>query len=252
MAFVGKVVFISGASSGIGAATAVEFAKEGANVVINGRNETKLKNIYQQCEEYSKKTLIVKADISKDEEAKAAIEETIKQFGQLDVLVNNAGFSKSGSILDGNLLSSYDSVMATNVRGAVHLTQLATPHLIKSKGNIINVSSVAGSSCPILPQMISYCVSKAALDHFTRCAALELSGLGVRVNAVSPGPVETDFRQNSGLGEGNRNLRANYTPLKRVSDSIEIADLILFSLASDKAKGITGSNYVSDNGYLIK
>ncbi|KPI93179.1 PREDICTED: uncharacterized oxidoreductase MexAM1_META1p0182-like [Papilio xuthus] len=249
MAFADKVVFISGASSGIGAATAIEFAKEGANVVINGRNETKLKNIYQKCEEYGKKTLIVKADISKDEEAKRAIEETIKQFGRLDVLVNNAGFSKSGTILDGNLMSSYDAVIATNLRAAMHLTALSAPHLIKTKGNIINVSSVLGSLMPISPILTSYCVSKAGLDHFTRCAASELSEFGVRVNIVSPGPVVTDFQENSGLvGFTDQSV---LTALKRVSGSEEIADLILF-LASDKAKGITGSNYVCDNGFLLK
>ncbi|XP_013147148.1 PREDICTED: glucose 1-dehydrogenase 3-like [Papilio polytes] len=255
MSFADKVVFISGASSGIGAATAIEFAKEGANVIINGfnniENETKLNNVYKQCEKYGKKPLIVKADISKDEEAKTAIEETIKHFGRLDVLVNNAGVSKSGSILDGNLMASYDAVMATNLRAVMHLTTLATPYLIKTKGNIINISSVSGKSSPVLPQMLSYGISKAALDHFTRCAALELSEYGVRVNAISPGPVETDFRQNAGLGIGNRTERENLTPLKRVSKPIEIAVLILF-LASDKAKGITGSDFVSDNGFLCK
>ncbi|XP_014368227.2 3-oxoacyl-[acyl-carrier-protein] reductase FabG [Papilio machaon] len=250
MSFKDKVVFISGASSGIGAATAIEFTKEGANVVINGRNETKLKNVYQQCEKHGKKPFIIKADISKDDEAKSAIEETIKQFGKLDILVNNAGFTKPGSILDGNLLKSYDEVMSTNVRAAMHLTALAAPHLIKTKGNIVNVSSISGSSMPVKPQLISYCVSKAAIDHFTRCAALELSEHGVRVNAVSPGPVITDFRRNAGVGE-DITERENLTALKRISESIEIADLILF-LASDKAKGITGSNYVSDNGCLIK
>ncbi|KPJ07784.1 3-oxoacyl-[acyl-carrier-protein] reductase FabG [Papilio machaon] len=249
MAFADKVVFISGASSGIGAATAIEFAKEGANVVINGRNETKLKNIFQQCAEHGKEPLIVKADISKDEEAKRAIEKTIEQFGRLDVLVNNAGFSKSGTILDGNLMSSYDAVIATNLRAAMHLTELATPHLIKTKGNIINVSSICGSSVPVTPILISYCVSKAALDHFTRCAALELSEFGVRVNVVSPGPVLTDFQENSGMVRDTD--QKGFTALKRVSESKEIADLILF-LASDKAKGITGSNYVCDNGFLLK
>ncbi|KPJ07786.1 3-oxoacyl-[acyl-carrier-protein] reductase FabG [Papilio machaon] len=247
--FSNKVVFISGASSGIGAATAIEFTKEGANVVINGRNETKLKNVYKQCEAFGKKPLIIKADISKDEEAKAAIDETIKTFGKLDVLVNNAGFSRSGSILDGNLIASYDEIMATNVRGAMHLTALAAPHLIKTKGNIINISSVAGTAVPLLPQFISYCVSKAALDHFTRCSALELSKHGIRVNTVSPGPVTTDFQINAGIKDIMVD-RTIPTALNRVSESIEIADVILF-LASDKAKAITGSNYVSDNGFLL-
>lgn len=225
MCFKDKVVFISGSSSGIGAATALEFTKAGANVIINGINDTKLKSVYEKCIEYGKKPLMISADISKDEEAKRAIEETIKQFGRLDILVNNAGFSKCGSILDGNLLKSYDDVMATNLRGAMHLTELAAPYLIKTKGNIVNVSSVGGVAVPVLPQMISYCVSKAGLDHFTRCSALELSKFGVRVNAVSPGPVATDFRKNSGTEKLMADRKIQPT-LDRVSEPIEIADIV--------------------------
>ncbi|XP_068623745.1 3-oxoacyl-[acyl-carrier-protein] reductase FabG-like [Battus philenor] len=249
MSFKDKVIFISGASSGIGAAAAIEFAKQGGSVVINGRNETKLKNVYEQCKVYSKNIHVIKADISKDEEAKAAINDTIKVFKKLDVLVNNAGLARLGSILDGNLLGSFDQIMPTNVRAAMNLTALAAPHLIKTKGNIINISSIAGSTTPILPPFISYCVSKAALDQFSRCSALELSEFGIRVNTISPGPVTTDFQENAGI-ENILATRKIPTALKRVSESIEIADLILF-LASDKAKGITGSNYISDNGCLI-
>ncbi|CAG5049599.1 unnamed protein product [Parnassius apollo] len=250
MSFTGKVVFISGASSGIGAAAAIEFAKQDADVVIIGRNEAKMNNVYKQCEAHGKKPLVIKADISKDKEAKAAINKTIDKFGKLDILVNNAGIMRLGSILNGNLLESYDEVMSTNLRAVMHLTALAAPHLIKTKGNIINISSIAGEIFPIVPEFMSYSVSKAALNHFTRCSASELAGYGVRVNSISPGPVKTDFAENSGITD--LITKANFkTPLGRVSDAVEIADLILY-LSSDKAKGITGSNYVTDNGCLIK
>ncbi|CAK1590519.1 unnamed protein product [Parnassius mnemosyne] len=250
MSFTGKVVFISGASSGIGAAAAIEFAKQDADVVIIGRNESKMKNVYKQCEVHGKKPLVIKADISKDEEAKAAINKTIDKFGKLDILVNNAGIMRLGSILNGNLLESYDEVMSTNLRAVMHLTTLATPYLIKTKGNIINISSIAGEMMPTVPEFMPYFVSKAALNHFTRCSASELAAYGIRVNSISPGPVKTDFGENSGITDLLTN--ANFTtPLDRVSDAVEIADLILY-LSSDKAKGITGSNYVTDNGCLIK
>ncbi|CAG5049601.1 unnamed protein product [Parnassius apollo] len=147
MSFTGKVVFISGARSGIGAAAAIEFAKQDADVVIIGRNEAKMNNVYKQCETHGKKPLVIKADISKDKEAKAAINKTIDKFGKLDILVNNAGIMRLGSILYGNLLESHDEVMSTNLRVVMHLTTLAAPHLIKTKGNIINISSIGVKYC---------------------------------------------------------------------------------------------------------
>ncbi|XP_045454139.1 estradiol 17-beta-dehydrogenase 8-like [Melitaea cinxia] len=247
MDFKKKVVIITGASSGIGAQSAIAFSKAGAQVVMIGRNETKLREVASKCTN----PLVIRADIAIDDDAKRIINETIKTFGQLDVLVNNAGLSNSlGSILEGDLMKSYDSIMSVNLRAVVYLTNLAAPHLIKSKGNIINISSVAGYLSPFSPQAISYCVSKAAVNHFTVCAAVELGAHGVRVNGICPGPVRTDFIANANY-KSSWDHYTKYTVLGRVSEPDEIADLIMF-LASNKAKGITGSNYVSDNGVMIK
>ncbi|CAH2051547.1 unnamed protein product, partial [Iphiclides podalirius] len=250
MSFEGKVVIVTGASSGIGAATAVLFSKEGAHVTLVGRNETKLNDVASRC---VSRHLVVKADVSQEAQAKSIVDRTVSEFGKIDVLVNNAGIVRFGSVGMGNILSAYDQVMATNLRGAIHLTTLCVEHLLESKGNIVNVSSVGGVVTPTKPALTSYSISKAALNMFTQCVALELGEYGVRANTVSPGPVVTDIMSNSGVPDSAYSW-ADFEPttaLKRVGQPEEIADLIGF-LASDKAKSITGANYVSDNGFILK
>ncbi|CAH2051685.1 unnamed protein product, partial [Iphiclides podalirius] len=251
MSFKGKVVLVTGSSSGIGASTVIEFAKEGAHVVIVGRNEAKLKIVREKCEQLGWKPLVIKADVSKDEDGKKIIDETVKMFGRIDVLVNNAGIAENVDITSENFMEGYDRIINVNLRGVVYITHRAIPHLIKTKGNIINISSVAGLGTIGAPDIIPYCVSKAGLNHFTRSSALKLSSYGVRVNTVSPGPVRTDIINHPSMQQRTWEQMAEATSLKRVSDPEEIAELIVY-LASDKAKGITGSNFVSDNGMLIK
>ncbi|KAM3956804.1 putative oxidoreductase MT0954 [Aphomia sociella] len=249
MSFTDKVVIVTGASSGIGAAAAIQFAKEGASVVMVGRNEGKLSNVAGQCARNGNTPLVVKAEMSNDDDIQRIVNETIGKFGKIDVLVNNAGAGVYGSILNGNILKSYDQAMAVNTRSVIQLTVKAAPHLVKTKGNIINISSIGGKMVFLGAQNLAYTTSKAALDHFTRGAALELASSGVRVNGISPGPVRTDFLENAG-STGSWDIAESATPLKRCSDSKEIADLIIY-LASDKARGITGSDYVCDNGSLL-
>ncbi|XP_038217433.1 3-oxoacyl-[acyl-carrier-protein] reductase FabG-like [Zerene cesonia] len=248
MSFESKVVIVTGSSSGIGAATAISFAKEGADVVVTGRNEEKLRKVETQCASFGRSPLVIKADVTNNNDVKKIIEETIKRFGKLDILVNNAGILRNGTLENGDALKVYDEVMETNVRAVVNLTNLAAPYLIASKGNIVNVSSVGGRQIRD-GDYTAYSMSKAALEHFTRGAAIELSKHGVRVNSMSPGPVKTDLFINAGINLPYEEIGFK-TLLNRWGDPEEIADIILF-LASDKAKGVTGSNYTSDNGYLL-
>lgn len=243
-----KVVIVTGASSGIGATTATIFAREGANVVITGRNEANLNAVAEKCAKIGKKALAIKADVTKDNEAARVINKTIEKFGKVDVLVNNAGILRCSSILDTDVVAVFDEVMNTNLRSVVVLISQAAPHLIKTKGNIINVSSIAGSKQN--PTHSAYCTSKAALNHFTRVIALELSGNGVRVNTVSPGPVETPIFETAGSGLSWDDLKA-HTALGKITQPEEVGELIVY-LASDKAGSITGSDYVIDCGCLIK
>ncbi|XP_035448561.2 3-oxoacyl-[acyl-carrier-protein] reductase FabG-like [Spodoptera frugiperda] len=250
MSFKNKVVLITGGSAGIGAATAEQFAKEGASVAIVGRNEAGLKAVTERCDQYGSKTLVIKADVADDAQAKTIVEKTIEAFGRLDVLVNNAAVYKSTSLLSPDIMKIYDEVTSVDLRAVVHMTSLAAPHLIKTKGNIVNISSVLGKTYVQSPQLMMYCLSKAALEHFSRGAALELAASGVRVNIVSPGPVRTALVKILETENIIEDVSLT-TALHRVSEPEEVADVILF-LASDKAKGVTGSDYGIDNGVTIK
>ncbi|XP_068623762.1 3-oxoacyl-[acyl-carrier-protein] reductase FabG-like [Battus philenor] len=249
MSFINKTVLVTGSSSGIGAATVIGFAKEGADVVLVGRNQVKLNKVRNKCESFGSKTLVVKSDVTNDDDIKRIIEETINKFGKLDVLVNNVGSFVLTDFKSENFMSLYDAVMNLNLRSSVFITHLATSHLIKTKGNVLFISSIGAKRCVGNADSISYSTSKDALTRFAKCAALKLSENGVRVNVISPGPVRTDALEN--LPHVSWEQLADITAFKRVSEPTEIADLILF-LASEKARGITGADFIIDNGYLVK
>ncbi|XP_023938949.2 3-oxoacyl-[acyl-carrier-protein] reductase FabG-like [Bicyclus anynana] len=254
MNFMDKVVIVTGASSGIGAAVAVKFAKEGATVAVVGRNQRKLTEVVKKCEENGGKAQAIMADVATEAGVVKIVHIVINNFRRIDVLVNNAGMGRFESILSQNAMKAFDQVMAVNLRGAVHLTHLAAPHLIESHGTIINISSIASMGV-LSPKNFAYCASKAALDHFTRSVALELASNGVRINTINPGPVKTNFMD--GLISDAKEREKSWetikqrTALGRISEADEIADFVLY-LASDRAKSITGSSFVIDNGLLLK
>ncbi|XP_028173464.1 uncharacterized protein LOC114362321 [Ostrinia furnacalis] len=249
--FTDKVILITGASSGIGAETAVEFSKYEGTLVLTGRNKDNLENVAKQCKDISPKglkPLIIIADMTKESDVENIIKSTIDKFSRLDVLVNNAGILEAGTI-ETTSLEQYDRLMNTNVRGPYHLTMLATPHLIKSKGSIINVSSVTGMRS--FPNVLAYCMSKSALDQFTRCVALELAPKGVRVNAVNPGVITTGIHMKSSMNEQQYQefLKkcAESHALGRPGNAKEVASAIIF-FASDGASNITGATLPVDGG----
>ncbi|KAJ0176078.1 hypothetical protein K1T71_008252 [Dendrolimus kikuchii] len=253
MDFINKVVVITGASSGIGAAAAVLYSKQSAKLVLVGRNEEALNDVAKQCEEAKGiKPLVVKADLTVDEDVQNIVKSTIEAFGGIDVLVNNAGVGFHGSIRDG--IELLDRAFASNLRSAYLLTSLATPYLIQSKGNVVNVSSVAGIKPIPQLKLLPYSVTKAGIDQFTRCVALELAPYGVRVNSVNPGCTKTPFLGAAGFSEETaikafENLCKN-NPLRKVVEPEEIADYMLY-LSSDRARSITGSIRVIDNGEML-
>ncbi|XP_075974803.1 3-oxoacyl-[acyl-carrier-protein] reductase FabG-like [Anticarsia gemmatalis] len=253
MSLQNKVAIVTGASSGIGAATAIKFVEEGAFVSIVGRNAEKLRNVTAKCAAVGNKPLVISAELTNDEDLRRIIDSTIKHFGKLDVLVNNAGIFDFDDILSETAMSSFDKMIATNLRPAVYLTHLAAPYLIETKGNIVNVSSVASIRIG-LPRCFAYNTSKAGLDHFTRTIASELAPKGVRVNSVNPGIVRTDISEGLGVEKDQEddfwNSFNKTAPLGKIAGSEEIADLILF-IASDKGKSITGASFVTDNGTMV-
>ncbi|KAM3916532.1 3-oxoacyl-[acyl-carrier-protein] reductase FabG-like [Leptodactylus fuscus] len=245
----GKVCLVTGASSGIGAGTALLFARLGARLALNGRNEEKLKETARSCEEFcDQKPLLVPGDLTDEAVVRGIVEQTVAHFGQLDVLVNSGGILAMGTI-ENTTLQDYDRVMNVNARSLFYLTQLAVPHLIKTKGNIVNISSVNGQRS--FPGVLAYCMSKSAVDQLTRCAALELASKQVRVNAVCPGVIITDVHRRAGLDEEQyaQFLQRTQTThaLGRPGTVEEVARTIAF-LASDAASFITGVTMPVDGG----
>lgn len=242
MEFEGKVAIVTGATSGIGMATARRFSEQGGRVAAVGRK----KDVLAKIESPKIKTYAV--DLLDEKETADFVKNVAKDFGGIDVLVNAAGIIANGTI-ENTTLADYDLMMNINVRSVFQLTQLALPSIIERKGNIVNVSSVTGLRS--FPGVLAYCVSKAAVDQLTRCAALELAPKGVRVNAVNPGVVRTNLHRNSGMNEEAYAAfveRSKTThPIGRIGEAEEIADLILF-LASSKAGWITGVTYSIDGG----
>jgi NAD(P)-dependent dehydrogenase (short-subunit alcohol dehydrogenase family) len=243
-----KVVLVTGATSGIGHATALKFAEAGATVAAVGRNKDALQRVTQQIEQLGGKACAVRADISTDEGTTQAVTQTLEHCGGMDVLINAAGHISSGTI-ENTGTEAWDAMLNINLRAVFRLMQEALPTIISRKGNIVNVSSVTGLRA--FPGVLAYCVSKAALDQLTRCAALELASQGVRVNAVNPGVVVTEIHKRGGMNEEQYEAfleRSKQThPLGRVGQAEEIAELIYF-LASDRAAWITGATYSIDGG----
>lgn len=249
-----KVVLITGASSGIGEGTAVHFAKLGARLSLAGRSVENLTRVVGLCREQGlaeNDILTIPGDINKDDDRKTLVESTIEKFGKLDVLVNNAGMCYYVRI-SAATPQMYDELMETNVRSHVFLTQLAMPHLIESKGSIVNISSICGPKP--MPEVGVYCMSKAAMDMFTQCLALELAPHGVRVNAVNPGTIvsnlarrETGSYQDEELYKKFLEKQTEVHPLGRVGLPEDCAEAIAF-LASDSARFISGQILFVDGG----
>ena len=246
--FKGRVVLITGATSGIGRACALRFASAGASVAAVGRNPSELTHIGQLIKDAGGEGLPLAADLANPSESASAVTRTLEEFGGLDVLVNAAGHISSGTIEDTSL-AAWDALMEINVRAVFCLMQQALPSIISRRGNVVNVSSVTGLRA--FPGVLAYCVSKAAVDQLTRCAALELAAKGVRVNAVNPGVVITEIHKRGGMSEDAYAAfleRSKQThPLGRVGEPSEIAELV-FYLASDRAAWITGATYSIDGG----
>lgn len=246
--FANKVVLVTGATSGIGQATALRFAAAGANLVTVGRNEEALAKLSKNLATHDGRNLALAADLSLEADVDRIVAQTVETFGGIDVLINAAGHISSGTVENTNL-SAWDAMLNINLRSVFLLMQKSTPTLIERGGNIVNVSSVTGLRA--FPGVLAYCVSKAGLDQLTRCAALELAAKGVRVNAVNPGVVVTEIHRRGGMNDEQYQTFLEHSkqthPLGRVGQADEVAELISF-LASPRASWITGATYSIDGG----
>lgn len=240
--FENKVILITGGGTGIGKATAMAFSAEGAKVVIVGRRQAVLE---ATTKELSASSRFVVGDISKSGEPKAIIDETIAKNGQLDIIVNNAAAFTRGPLTETSD-EQIESVYRTNVFGLLALSREALPHLIKTKGSIINISS--GAATNAIAGGSIYGSSKAAVNQLTKHLAVEFGPSGVRVNAVSPGITMTDMSAGVLSDEKMKAMMLGRTPLGRFGEPSDIANAILL-LASDDAGWITGQIVQASGGF---
>jgi len=240
------VVLITGALTGIGRATALAFANEGARVVISGRRDVEGKKLVDELREVGAEAHFLHADVRHEDDVRSLVDQAVARFGRLDVAVNTAGTEGKPGPVTEQSPESYNATFETNVLG----TLLSMKHelrvmLAQRHGSIVNVSStygrtgVAGASV--------YAASKHAVEGLTKSAALEAAGSGVRVNAVAPGPIDTGMLNRfTGTSERKAGL-VTTVPLKRIGTPEEIAQTIVF-IASDKASFITGASFAADGG----
>ncbi len=268
-----KVVVVTGSSRGIGKAIAKEFAKNGYSVVLNARDEEELKQASKEIEDETKqnednnnsKIALVVGDISQEQTAKSLIEEAIKRFGRLDVLVNNAGISGTSKKISELTTDDWEKVIDINLKGAFICTRDALKHMLQDNsknsqsysdiknndnGNysIINISSVHES----IPQSEStpYAASKGGMMMLTKTVALEVADKGIRVNGIAPGAIATDMNKDMLEDEEKKNQEEQNIPMHRIGQPEEIASVALF-LASPAASYITGTTIYVDGGLTL-
>jgi NAD(P)-dependent dehydrogenase (short-subunit alcohol dehydrogenase family) len=246
-----RAIMITGVTSGIGRAVARRFADSTATIIGFGRDRSALEEVEQEIREAGGAPILIALDVTQEADLRHAVDTAIGESGRLDVLVNAAGHISTGTI-ETTQLSAWDAMMNINLRSVFQLMQFVAPHLIKTQGNIVNISSVTGLRS--FPGVLAYCVSKAGLDQLTRCSALDLAPHGVRVNAVNPGVVITEIHKRGGMSEAEYDSFLEHSktthPLGRVGRAAEIAELVFF-LASEKASWITGATYQIDGGRAL-
>src|SRR5215510_2261143 len=247
MRLTGKIALVTGSSLGIGRAIAERFAHEGADMVINyTRTPSGAEEALRNVEAAGRRGLIVKADLSKTTDVQNLVATAVEHFGRLDVLVNNAGIETHAPFWDVSE-EEYDRVLNVNLKGVFFATQEMVRHLIKTKrpGKIVNISSVH-EELPF-PNFAAYCASKGGLKMLTRNLSVELGPLGITINSIAPGAIETPI--NTKLLNDPQKLGALLAqiPLARLGKPDDVAGLAVF-LASDDADYVTGSTYFVDGG----
>lgn len=241
----GKVAIVTGGSRGIGRGIAIELAKEGASIVINySKDEEGANEVLNILKEIGVSAISIKKNIASYKETKELVEETINHFGKLDILINNAGISSIGLFLDATE-ESIQEMLDINLKGALFLSKHSLPHLINTKGSIVNISSIwgeVGASCEVL-----YSTTKGGLKLFTKALAKEMAPSNIRVNGIAPGVIET--KMNSFLSKEDREALEEEIPMGRFGLTEEIGKAAVF-LCSEDSSYLTGETIKIDGGLI--
>jgi glucose 1-dehydrogenase len=247
MKLTGKVALVTGSSQGIGRGIATRFAQEGADVVINyNRTPGGAHEVLREVEAAGRRGLIVQADMGNTDDIRRLIATAVEHFGRLDILVNNAGVESHAPFWEVKE-EDYDRVLNINLKGVFFTTQAMVQHLMQTKrqGKIINISSVH-EELPF-PNFTAYCASKGGLKMFTRNLAVELGPLGITINSIAPGAIETPINAKLLNDPKKLNSLLGQIPLARLGKPKDVAGVAVF-LASDDADYVTGSTYYVDGG----
>jgi glucose 1-dehydrogenase len=245
----GKVAIVTGSGSGIGQAIAERFAREGANVVVDYRNHADQANeTRSKIEAAGGKAILVHADVSKIDDGANLVAQAWQQLGGCDILVNNAGIEKRAAFLDVTE-ADYDAVLDVNLKGAFFLTQAFVKRLkdAKKPGAVINVSSVHEDM--VFPNFSTYCASKGGMRMLMRDLAVELGSLGITVNNIAPGAINTPINASLLADTPKLNALLENIPLRRLGTTDDVAGVALFLAAEDGAY-VTGSTYFVDGGLI--
>lgn len=253
-ALTGKVAVVTGAASGIGEAIARKLSREGAFVAVCDLDESGGTRVVSDLEKEGGHARFFRLDVSREEQVKSVLQEIAQNYQKIDIMVNNAGIGKAGTVLE-QTEAEWDAMMSVNAKGAFFGCKYAVKHMLtqKERGCIINIASVAGMVGVL--NRAGYCASKAAIVGLTKSVASDFAEYGIRVNAISPGTVDSPWIQKILAGqpepEKARLQMEQRQPIGRMGSPQEIANLVCF-LASDEASFITGSNYVADGGLTAR
>ena len=244
-----KVAVVTGSDSGIGRAIAIQFASEGATVVINyAHAQDKAEEVLQTIKKNNGKAIVIQADVSQYQEVAKLIQQTIEHFQHIDIMVNNAGMEIHSPFLD-ETEEHFDRVLGVDLKGAFFGAQLAAREMVKSKisGRIINISSVH-EDLP-MPGNVPYCCAKGGMRMLMRTICLELAPHNITVNNIGPGAVHTPIDRDVEADPEKMGALLKEIPLHRMAQPEEVAQLALY-LASDAASYVTGSTFFIDGGLM--
>lgn len=246
----GKVAIITGAATGIGEAIAHKFAKEGAKVVVNGLPQDPVEAVADSINQHGGEAVAVKGDVSEASDAQACVQAALDHYGQLDVLVNNAGVFLVTAQTEDYPIDLFDQTIRMNLRSAFLMTKYALPHLQKTRGNIVSAGSEAGFNG--LAQNTPYGGTKAWMHSFMKGVAVEQAKHGVRANCVCPGAIDTAWthKETGPMDEQMEQMLIQATPMARRGTPEEMANVYAF-LASDEATYVTGALWLADGGVTV-